>query len=194
MQNLIPFDLKRALAGEPLVTRDGRKVTSFSINCDHDYPYRARINEDSLIFTSAGSYYDDGRKNEFDLFMAAPAKTLLNSAIKPVNDNETCELRGMYRQAGFDVSGMGATGGLLHFVVGGKLVFLWAAPDNYTVYDSLADYLNDKPRPKDVRIPFGSGQFGPCFATLSRDKVKINGLSYTIEEVLKLAETIKKHI
>lgn len=65
------FDLNAALEGQPVITRDGRKVTE--IHCfksyDTDYPVHAIINNKVYSYTKEGEY----RKNDehyLDLFMA----------------------------------------------------------------------------------------------------------------------------
>jgi hypothetical protein len=73
-----PFNLKKALAGEPIVTRDGRNVKEFELRFHepHDapkcYPYQAVIEQDGglKVFNVVGRYYDDDTmQSENDLFM-----------------------------------------------------------------------------------------------------------------------------
>ena len=66
--NLKEFNLERALAGDPVVTRDGRKVTQLHrLDVQGGQPIRAVVNGAVL------SFHDDGRwtsKNcQYDLMM-----------------------------------------------------------------------------------------------------------------------------
>lgn len=78
--NYKPFDLEAALRGEPLVTRDGRKVSYFHqsaplcIKC----PYSAYIENDERI----SGYFPDGKyralfESDDDIFMAPKPKKKL---------------------------------------------------------------------------------------------------------------------
>lgn len=72
-----PFDLKKALAGHPLVTRDGQKVTGFGVSQSTDYPYQARVlvcSGESIAqtFTASGQYCMALGKTQWDLFLADP--------------------------------------------------------------------------------------------------------------------------
>lgn len=67
-----PFDLEKALAGEPVVTRDGRpvtQVTKFDAPNDPN-PVIAVIDGDTQSFTLTGAYYSQSREHQYDLFMA----------------------------------------------------------------------------------------------------------------------------
>jgi len=76
--NLKPFDLEKALAGEPVVTRNGLKV--IEINCFQqktDYPVRALFESGSTnAYTKNGKVYLEGDDNNYDLFMAPKTKTM----------------------------------------------------------------------------------------------------------------------
>lgn len=65
------FDLERALAGEPVVTRDGREVTEihFFETCTKGYAVIAIIEGDKFGFTNNGYYLDNSTKHRLDLFM-----------------------------------------------------------------------------------------------------------------------------
>jgi hypothetical protein len=79
-----PFDLDRALAGEKLVTRDGRSVTSFRVKptkskslSPYSFTYVATVINnanfgETKTFSSRGRYLDSD--NPLDLFMAEPAR------------------------------------------------------------------------------------------------------------------------
>jgi hypothetical protein len=65
------FDLKRALAGEPLITRGGIPASGFRKNCvDGTLPYIADVGEgDFWWYAEDGTAPDAGKDGEFDLFM-----------------------------------------------------------------------------------------------------------------------------
>jgi hypothetical protein len=71
-----PFDLKRALAGAVVVTRDGREVSElhfFSTATKEDYPILASIDEEVYSFTVHGKEFtslnNKEMDSELDLFM-----------------------------------------------------------------------------------------------------------------------------
>jgi len=71
-----PFNLEKALAGEPVVTRDGTKVTEI-----HNFSTRhgemtvfAIIEGSFLTFSKSGKHYSTIVDSEFDLFMADTEK------------------------------------------------------------------------------------------------------------------------
>ena len=66
-----PFDMEAALAGAPVVTRDGRRVLSIGFD---SYPLTAKIeweNDDYYedTFTVSGRRYGDHLESLDDLFM-----------------------------------------------------------------------------------------------------------------------------
>ena len=65
------FDLKRALAGEPVVTRDGREVTEihFFETCTKGYAVIAIIEGEKFGFTNNGYYLNNSAEHILDLFM-----------------------------------------------------------------------------------------------------------------------------
>jgi len=70
------FNLKRALAGEPLITRSGDKVFGFKVRegkSHSEWPYAAEIIGQYLTFTKTGRCgVDPEIDNTHDLFMAEP--------------------------------------------------------------------------------------------------------------------------
>lgn len=66
-----PFDLQKALAGEPVVTRGGRKVEELRWyeGCSPDYPVRGTVARSVLSWTVKGEQ-DQGDESVLDLFMA----------------------------------------------------------------------------------------------------------------------------
>lgn len=55
-----PFDLEKALAGHPLVTKDGLRVKEFSVSPDVDFPFSATYeNRDTSSYTHKGTYFID---------------------------------------------------------------------------------------------------------------------------------------
>lgn len=72
------FDLQRALAGEPIVTRSGEEMSDFRMREDVifnvDYPYVANDTMgDYFTYTKRGGQFL-GCPSSFDLFMRYPAK------------------------------------------------------------------------------------------------------------------------
>jgi len=70
--NLKPFNLEKALAGEPVVTRDGRKVTEI---IHFKTAFNTLQNTVAVIDGHFYSFYENGKcmsqwDSEFDLFMA----------------------------------------------------------------------------------------------------------------------------
>lgn len=67
-----PFDLEKALAGHPLVTRNGIKVNTFKDDKDGSYyPYTASIDNFNNSYTSKGEYILD-EESEHDLLLLLP--------------------------------------------------------------------------------------------------------------------------
>ncbi len=67
------FNLEEALAGKPVVTRDGRKVKELHLfKTDCEYPLAGVLEHDNdvLMFTKEGVFPKYFRENHFDLFMA----------------------------------------------------------------------------------------------------------------------------
>jgi len=82
-----PFDLQKALAGEPVVTRGGDKVTEI-----HNFSTRhgemtvfAIIEGGFLTFNKNGKHYSGISDSDFDLFMAEP-ETWINLFYNPTQD------------------------------------------------------------------------------------------------------------
>lgn len=98
-----PFDLEKALAGERVVTRDGRNVNQLTLFKfkDHDYLYGVIEGSNDL---SAWNPYSHGAGkhiicdiNEIDLFMA-PKKVKRWILIHNKEDeNGACETSAMYK-------------------------------------------------------------------------------------------------
>ena len=67
-----PFNLERALAGDPVVTRDGREVTEiyYFETCIKPYPVAAISNGIVRVYTKRGSALADDVPDPLDLFMA----------------------------------------------------------------------------------------------------------------------------
>jgi hypothetical protein len=65
------FNLERALAGEPVCTRDGREVTQLTLfDIDSRYQLRGVLKKEVVSWTNDGDYYDDkDEDNQKDLFM-----------------------------------------------------------------------------------------------------------------------------
>lgn len=65
------FNLERALAGEPLITRDGREVTEihFFKTCTKGFQLMAVVDGEKFGFHNDGSYWGNGNDHRLDLFM-----------------------------------------------------------------------------------------------------------------------------
>lgn len=74
MQNKYkPFDLEKALNGDPVVTREGRPVKEiffFMTIPEKKCPVAAAIGENIRVFTRNGFLAYDGRETDIDLLMA----------------------------------------------------------------------------------------------------------------------------
>jgi len=68
------FDLEKALAGEPVVTRSGKEVFDIAYFPSKEGYYKicAIIDGDTEWFTIDGNYYDDGVESYSDLFSKDP--------------------------------------------------------------------------------------------------------------------------
>ena len=76
---LKPFDLAKALAGEKVVTRDGKSIRIICSDKKGTYPIIGLMKgeeeeEEVYSFTLCGSYNKDLKNHSYDLFMA-PVKT-----------------------------------------------------------------------------------------------------------------------
>lgn len=84
-----PFNLERALAGDPVVTRDGRKVTQIFYFSKTDEVYNLFVGFDKKItgYKPDGKYYLDGTESPKDLFMAPVEKTVWFNYYRPFRDH-----------------------------------------------------------------------------------------------------------
>jgi hypothetical protein len=73
-----PFDLAKAKAGEPLVTRNGRAVSEFYhfLTSTDRYPCVAIIDGVRFSLTTDGCEYKDSGESPRDLFMAPKKRTV----------------------------------------------------------------------------------------------------------------------
>jgi hypothetical protein len=72
-----PFDLKKALAGEPVVTKDGRPVSQlikFEALVEDGYVLYGVVNNKILNFLDSGKYDRTFESHSLDLFMAEPER------------------------------------------------------------------------------------------------------------------------
>jgi len=68
----LPFDLERACAGDPMVTRDGRTVDGFLFNARAEgstYPCVVTVGDLFRTYTTKGKWSHDSASSEHDLFM-----------------------------------------------------------------------------------------------------------------------------
>jgi hypothetical protein len=71
------FNLEKALAGEPVVTRDGQKVTQLTLfEINDQYPLRGVINMILLRFPKEGIFDLSLKNHPLDLFMAPEKKSV----------------------------------------------------------------------------------------------------------------------
>jgi hypothetical protein len=64
------FNLERALAGDPVCTRDGREVTRlFLVDVDSKYKLVGVVKKSLVRWTDKGYFLDITNKSENDLFM-----------------------------------------------------------------------------------------------------------------------------
>ena len=72
---MIEFNLEAALAGKPVVTRDGREVSQiYCFKTTSIYPIACIINQSIETFTIDGSS-NLGETTDFDLFMKSETRT-----------------------------------------------------------------------------------------------------------------------
>ena len=63
-----PFNLKQALSGAKLVTRNGIEVSGFRKSKYKTYPYTANVQGEDFLFTAKGEF-DKERADSIDLFI-----------------------------------------------------------------------------------------------------------------------------
>lgn len=86
--NLLEFDLEKALNGATLVTRDGREVTDFHYfkSDESDMPIVAVVDGQRCSYTTQGSYFSSMRDN-LDLFIKAKDRTV---CVNVFDDGRIC--------------------------------------------------------------------------------------------------------
>jgi hypothetical protein len=71
-----PFNLERALAGDPVVTRHGKPVTQLTkFDYDGEYVLRGVLEGNLVGWLENGCYYSSGEWS-YDLFMAPKKRTV----------------------------------------------------------------------------------------------------------------------
>lgn len=89
MTKLIPFNLERALAGDPMITRSGDKVTDFKYfsKTKSEFCICFTVSEDDSICLSKidGKFLIDGNESGYDLFMAPKTTTYWVNVYKSHN-------------------------------------------------------------------------------------------------------------
>ena len=83
-----PFDLEEALAGEPVVTRDGRKVTHITKIPNHNFIVGI-IEDVKQIpqWASSGNFLNDHYTHPCDLFMYIEKKSVWLNVYEDIHDN-----------------------------------------------------------------------------------------------------------
>ena len=83
-----PFNLQEALAGKPVVTRDGRKVKIGAYNHDADaYHVIGWIDGFPEDWTKDGHYFHDERESDLNLFMAPETKDVWVVLVSTIADS-----------------------------------------------------------------------------------------------------------
>ena len=84
-----PFNLEEALAGKPVVTRDGRKVTELYLfkTAGTNYSLHVCINKSLESYTQEGKFYNTDRESIHDLFMEEPIIERWVNIYHDVKDN-----------------------------------------------------------------------------------------------------------
>lgn len=101
LMTLKPFNLERALAGDPVVTRDGRKVLEImKFSSPFLYPVMALVEDkynstDSEKFTIEGKLFTE-KCSDCDLFMATTKKTYWVNVYKSPFDQLNQQLEVAY--------------------------------------------------------------------------------------------------
>lgn len=69
-----PFDLQLALAGHPLVTRDGRMATDFKLHAETPITYEFSANKESVycVWENGRGHSNEAVELPWDLFLAEP--------------------------------------------------------------------------------------------------------------------------
>lgn len=96
-----PFDLKKALAGGPVITRGGRPVeqlTRFNITTTK-MPLRGTVDGTLQAWRTDGRYTSSDDDSQYDLFMATMKRTVWvniygDSCAGPFHTQEDAELKG----------------------------------------------------------------------------------------------------
>lgn len=94
---LIPFDLKKALAGDPVVTRSGEQVTQitlFDVENEHDEQIACVVGGRLAIYHKDGKM-DPGIDSRYDLFMK-PKTRIINGFEVPAPESEPLEETDVY--------------------------------------------------------------------------------------------------
>ena len=82
-----PFDLERALAGDPVITRNGLPVTQFVLfkDTNHSYNLHGVLEKCVVSFTENGLFYQGGIHSKNDLFMAPKTQKLWIAISKEIS-------------------------------------------------------------------------------------------------------------
>ena len=95
---LIPFDLEKALAGETVVTRDGREVSQVTLfDCSSKYPLVAVVDGEVYGFAKTGGHYISGHPSSLDLFMKPKTRIINGFEVPaPVTDPDSMKVGDKY--------------------------------------------------------------------------------------------------
>lgn len=187
----LPFDIEKALAGHPCVTRGGTEVSSILTGPSVDTYFVNLVNGDGYLIWASGKitkYFTSGG----DILLVDPYQDsrILTAVIHIANKDDFYTLKGIYIQAGVDVTSMDFTPGWWYVEknqasyssnsVKGYL------PRSYISFDSLTDYLDNKPTWENVTVVLDAA----ASAVIKRDTVTI----YRTNEWLTLDKQAFKKI
>ena len=94
--NLKPFDLQRALAGDPVVTRAGSIVKELHYFEKLDGQKLYCVVHTLLGYSDSGTFWSDGREDAHDLFMMPIKKTYWINIYKSDIEKERMTVRNLY--------------------------------------------------------------------------------------------------
>jgi hypothetical protein len=71
------FNLEKALAGEPVVTRDGRPVTQLTLfEIESNFPLKGVVDRNFSTWTKKGFFHDVKKDHPYNLFMYEEKKSV----------------------------------------------------------------------------------------------------------------------
>ena len=72
-----PFNLDEALAGKPVITRDGKQVTQLTLfEIEGNFPLKGVVDKGFATWTTKGFFHDTQQNHPYNLFMASEKKSI----------------------------------------------------------------------------------------------------------------------